>query len=187
MAVLERRTGEGALRRREGSSLSDRDVRPPRRTSVPGATGVRYAFVGWTGDASGAGVVSSGILMDGPKAATADWSTEYQVTVVSDVGTIEGSGWYAAGATVTLQAPAQVTQGGTTYDFAGWTGDAMSGQPTLTLTVPSPMTVHATYTATTGPLGVSTTGWGLLVVVIIAVALLVPILLRRRRKGRDEG
>jgi len=157
------------------------------RTSVPGATGVRYAFVGWTGDASGAGVVSSGILMDGPKAATADWSTEYQVTVVSDVGTIEGSGWYAAGATVTLQAPAQVTQGGTTYDFAGWTGDAMSEQPTLTLTVHSPMTVHATYTATTGPLGVSTAGWGLLVVVIIAVALLVPILLRRRRKGRDEG
>src|SRR3989475_12588924 len=28
MAVVERRTGEGALRRREGSSLSDRDVRP---------------------------------------------------------------------------------------------------------------------------------------------------------------
>src|SRR2546422_555368 len=157
------------------------------RTSVPGATGVRYAFVGWTGDASGAGAMSSGILMDGPKAATADWSTEYQVTVVSDVGTIEGSGWYAAGATVTLQAPAQVTQGGTTYDFAGWTGDAMSEQPTLTLTVHSPMTVHATYTATTGPLGVSTAGWGLLVVVIIAVALLVPILLPRRTKGRDEG
>src|SRR3989454_55506 len=104
------------------------------RTSVPGATGVRYAFVGWTGDASGAGVVSSGILMDGPKAATADWSTEYQVTVVSDVGTIEGSGWYAAGATGTLHAPAQGTQGGTTYDFAGWTGDATSAQPTLTLT-----------------------------------------------------
>jgi len=156
------------------------------RTSVPGATGVRYAFVGWTGGASGAGAVSSGILMDGPKVATADWSTEYEVTVVSDVGTIEGSGWYAAGATVTLQAPAQVTQGGTTYDFAGWTGDAVSEQPTLTLTVHSPMTVHATYTAT-GPLGVSTTGWGLLVVVIIAIALLVPILLWRRRKGRDEG
>src|SRR6266699_2127076 len=31
------------------------------RTSVPGATGVRYAFVGWTGGASGAGAVSSGI------------------------------------------------------------------------------------------------------------------------------
>ncbi len=157
------------------------------RTSVPGATGVRYAFVGWTGDASGAGAVSSGILMNGPKVATADWSTEYEVTVVSDVGTIEGSGWYAAGATVTLQAPAQVTQGGTTYDFAGWTGDATSAQPTLTLTVHSPMTVHATYTTAAGPLGVSTTGWGLLIVVIIAVALLVPILLRRRRKGRDQG
>src|SRR6266581_734975 len=157
------------------------------RTSVSGATGVRYAFVGWTGDASGAGAVSSGILMDGPKVATADWSTEYEVTVVSDVGTIEGSGWYAAGATVTLQAPAQVTQGGTTYDFAGWTGDATSAQPTLTLTVQSPMTLHATYTAAAGPLGVSTTSWGLLIVVIIAVALLVPILLRRRRKGRDEG
>ncbi|TLZ74022.1 MAG: exo-alpha-sialidase [Methanobacteriota archaeon] len=156
------------------------------RTSVPGATGVRYAFVGWTGDASGTGAVSSGILMDGPKVATADWSTEYAVAVVSDVGTIEGGGWYAAGATVTLQAPAQVTQGGTTYNFAGWTGDATSAQPTLTLTVQGPMTVHATYTAT-GPLGVSTTGWGLLTVVIIAVVLLVPILLWRRRKGRGGG
>ena len=156
------------------------------RTSVPGATGVRYAFVGWTGDASGTGAVSSGILMDGPKVATADWSTEYKVTVVSDAGTIEGNGWYVAGATVTLQAPAQVTQGGTTYNFAGWTGDATSEQPTLTLTVQGPMTVHATYTAT-GPLGVSTTGWGLLTVVIIAVVLLVPILLWRRRKGRGGG
>src|SRR3989475_532639 len=131
----------------------------PPSQSAPGA---RYTFVNW----SDGGSFGHPIQFSGAMSLEASFRAEFYLT---------------------LQAPAQVTQGGTTYDFAGWTGDAMSGQPTLTLTVHSPMTVHATYTATTGPLGVSTTGWGLLVVVIIAVALLVPILLRRRRKGRDEG
>src|SRR6266511_2808277 len=66
-------------------------------TSVPGAAGIRHAFVGWTGDANGAGTVSDGILMDGPKSATAVWRTEYFLQVDSDVGTVEGTGWYPAG------------------------------------------------------------------------------------------
>src|SRR6266571_252484 len=115
------------------------------RTSVPGATGVRYAFVGWTGDASGAGAVSDGILMDGPKSATAAWRTEYFLQVVSDVGTVEGTGWYPAGETVQLRAPLEVTESGSTYRFAGWTGSVTSAEASIAIDMVGPMTVRGTW------------------------------------------
>jgi len=145
-------------------------------------TGSRATFGGWSGNASGPSARSGAIAMDGPKRATADWSIEYQVTVLSDVGTVGGGGWYPAGSTVTLQAPSQMTQGGTTYNFAGWTGDASSAQTTLSITLNGPVTVRATWTAMES-LGVSGTAGGLLVV-LIAVALIAAVLVWRRRRGR---
>ncbi|HII85933.1 TPA: hypothetical protein HA273_05075, partial [Candidatus Bathyarchaeota archaeon] len=42
--------------------------------------GVRLVFIGWNGDASGMALTSNPIQVDGPKTATTDWTTEYQVT-----------------------------------------------------------------------------------------------------------
>lgn len=43
---------------------------------VPGNPGVRYVFTGWSGDASGAGLSSNMITMDGPKTAVANWRAD---------------------------------------------------------------------------------------------------------------
>jgi len=48
--------------------------------TVPGTTGTHYVFAGWSGEASGTGLTSNDILMDGPKTATADWTTQYFVS-----------------------------------------------------------------------------------------------------------
>jgi uncharacterized repeat protein (TIGR02543 family) len=153
-------------------------------TSVPGATGVRTAFVGWTGHASGTGTVSSGIVMDGPKSATAAWRTEYFLQVASDVGTVDGTGWYPAGTSVEIRAPAELTHSGTTYRFAGWAGDASGTDPSVTIAMEGPRTVRATWQPTTGLLllGSVTIGLGL---VLVAFAVVVGFLVRRRGRRRS--
>ena len=151
---------------------------------VPLGTGVRERFEGWTGDATGSATMSNAIVMEGPKRVSASWSTEYLMTVETDVGTVEGGGWYAAGATASLQAPTQVVQDGQTYNFAGWTGNVRSSEKTLTLTVNRPVSVRATWTAA-GPLGISGAGSGLLGVAAVIV-LVVALLVSRRRRGRND-
>ena len=154
------------------------------RTSDPGATGVRYAFVGWTGDASGAGAVSDGILMDGPKSATAAWRTEYFLQVDSDVGTVEGTGWYLAGETVQLRAPLEVTESGSTYRFAGWTGSVTSAEASIAIDMVGPMTVRATWEPAggLGTLSSPTAVIGLAVLVVVLAAVVGGFVWRRRRR-----
>jgi uncharacterized repeat protein (TIGR02543 family) len=49
--------------------------------TVSGGAGTQYVFTGWSGDASGSAFSSSNaITMNGPKTATANWETQYQVT-----------------------------------------------------------------------------------------------------------
>ncbi len=146
-------------------------------------TGTRARFTGWGGDASGSDTRSAAITMDAPKFASATWSKEYLVTLESDVGTVQGGGWYADGASATLQAPPQATQNGQTYNFGGWTGDVTSTQPTVTITVTHPITARATWTSV-GPLGVSGAGWSAIGIVVV-IALVVGFLaVRRRRRGK---
>ncbi len=143
--------------------------------------GQRVVFAGWTGDAVGNSASGSNpILMSGPRTASTRWSTEYLLRVDSDVGSVEGSGWYPSGASVSLDAPAQMTAGGQTYEFAGWTGASTSKDPSITLIVNAPTTVRATWSAVGTLGGISAGGWGL--IVAIGIALLVVLLLARRRR-----
>lgn len=157
-----------------------------RSTTVPEATGVRHTFVGWTGDASGAGTVSSGIVMDGPKSATAAWRTEYFLQVDSDVGTVEGTGWYPAGETVQLSAPVEVTEFGSTYRFAGWTGSVTSEEASIAIEMVGPKTVRATWESA-GSFGALSSPAAVigLVVLVVVVAAIVGQLAWRRRRRRD--
>ncbi|PPD58057.1 Calx-beta domain-containing protein [Dehalogenimonas etheniformans] len=41
---------------------------------------IPYIFAGWSGDASGTGAISNDITMNAPKTATANWTTQCQVT-----------------------------------------------------------------------------------------------------------
>ncbi len=145
--------------------------------------GVRVSFAGWSGNATGTSL-SGTFTMDGPRTASAEWEREYLVTVTSDVGTVTGGGWYAAGATVTLGAPAQATANGQTYTFAGWTGDVSGTLANLTFTASRPVSAHATWTPVSTGLGANdVVTWSAIgVVVIIVVAVLIVFLMRRRKR-----
>src|SRR5437773_10590968 len=80
--------------------------------------------------------------MDRPRNVGTRWTTEYLVTVTSDVGSVEGGGWYAAGSQATLRAPADQTSGGQSYSFSGWTGDVTSKETSVTVTVDHPMSAR---------------------------------------------
>ena len=65
--------------------------------TVSGGTGIQYVFTGWSGDASGLTSPSNPITMNGPKTATANWKTQYWITVTSEYGSPTPSGWVDSG------------------------------------------------------------------------------------------
>lgn len=100
--------------------------------TVSGGTGIQYVFTQWSGDASGTDYAQSdSITMDAPKTATANWKTQYYLTVDTDPSglspqpSVSPSGpWYDSGTQVTLTAE---TVNGYTFDH--WTVDG-TGQGT---------------------------------------------------------
>ncbi len=68
--------------------------------TVSGGVGTQYVFTGWGTDASGANyALSNAISMSGPETATANWKTQYYLTVTSAYGTTSGADWYDSGST----------------------------------------------------------------------------------------
>ncbi len=93
---------------------------------VDHGNGTRRMFVGWTGDASGAGTTSDPITMNAPRTAIASWKTQYYLTVTSPYGTPGGMGWYDSGSTAyaTLNIGILDHGNGTRRMFTQWNGDA---------------------------------------------------------------
>src|SRR5271157_4482393 len=92
--------------------------------TVAGTTGTQYVFAGWSGDATGSGSPSNNILMDGPKTATATWTTQYYLTVNSAYDSPSpSSGWFDSGSSITESVSSPVSGGpGTQYVCTGWSG-----------------------------------------------------------------
>jgi hypothetical protein len=111
--------------------------------------GVRLSFSSWSGDASGTGLTSNSILMNGPKTATAVYTTQYYLQVQSAYATASGSGWYDAGTTATASVDrANVTLSmGRRQAFVSWSGDASgSGAAASNLiTMDGPKTAKAVW------------------------------------------
>ncbi len=115
---------------------------------VDGSPGTRYAFTGWSGDASGTGSTTNPILMNSPKTTLANWKTQYFFTANSPYGTVSGTGWYDSGtsATASLSSTTVDTGHGTRYVFTGWTGDASgSSASSNPLTMDRPKTASASW------------------------------------------
>jgi len=138
---------------------------------VPGW--MRAVFTGWSGAASGTGLTSDPIHMDGPKTAIANWKIQYYLSVVTDPSTlppIPGADWYDHCTYVTLTAPTIVPiSTGVQYRFDYWDvdGSPVPGNP-ITIHMDTYHTATAHYviqyylTITTSPPGVNTPsgeGW----------------------------
>ncbi|MFP3985038.1 MAG: PKD domain-containing protein [Candidatus Bathyarchaeia archaeon] len=137
----------------------------------------RRVFTFWSGDATGTNYAQSDpINMNAPKTATANWKTQYYLTVSSPHGTptpSEPGEWFDAGTSVTASVNSPVSgPSGTQYVCTGWTGTGSvpaSGTTTsVTFTINEPSTItwnwktqyYLTLTTTTG--GVtdpSSSGW----------------------------
>ena len=91
--------------------------------TVAGPSGTQYVFIGWTGDASGGTSPSNAIIMSGPKTATANWETQYYLTVSSSYGGPTGQGWYNAGSSASFSVTTPASGGtGIQYVFISWSG-----------------------------------------------------------------
>ncbi len=119
---------------------------------------VRYVFSGWSG--AGNSELYTYILMEGPRTVTANWVTQYQVTVSVDPvgsGSATSNTWMSAG-TLTLSATPY-----SNYTFAAWTTTgsisiASSSMNPITATVSGPGTVTANFNSTNLIATVTTNG-----------------------------
>ena len=113
-----------------------------------GGSGVRYVFTDWTGDASGSGLTSSPITMNGPMTATANWKTQYYLTVVSAYDSASPvSGWFDSGSGINESVTSPTSDGsGVQYVCTGWIGSGdvpgsgSASSVTFTITQPSSIT-----------------------------------------------
>jgi len=98
---------------------------------VPSAK--QAVFTGWTGDASGTGLTSDPILMNGDKTATAEWKIQYYLTVKQDLNgvvTTLGGDWHDELTDVPLTADSVPG-----YVFVNWDVDGSNVEG-------NPITVH---------------------------------------------
>jgi uncharacterized repeat protein (TIGR02543 family) len=111
-----------------------------------GSGGTQYVFTGWSGDASGNGSPSNAMTMNAPKTATANWNTQYYLTVISQYGSPHGSGWYSLKSEASFGVTTPVDYGNKTLRvFLRWSGDADVSEPEGTIIMNKPSTVTASW------------------------------------------
>ena len=63
------------------------------------------------------------VTMNGPITQTANWQTQYYLTVSGVYGSTTGSGWYNSGATATFNVTSPISGGtGVQLAFSSWSG-----------------------------------------------------------------
>lgn len=103
----------------------------------------RHIFTGWSGDYSGDTATAS-VVMNSPKAITANWRTDYRLTIESTYGQPVGEGWYELGSTVTISV-APIEGSIIRQVFTGWSGDFSGDTATASLTMDSPKAITANW------------------------------------------
>ncbi|MGD0689660.1 MAG: hypothetical protein ABSA50_07815 [Candidatus Bathyarchaeia archaeon] len=150
---------------------------------IPGETGERFVFVGWSD-----GVASNPRLLVISNTAnlTALYRTEYYLSVKSEHGLSAGQGWYPAGSNPSFTVvPAsssldwlELLVGA--YRFAGWSGDIGSSDALASVVMDGPKNVQARWvpsrTATVSLVIFSALMLGSLILLIRAI--------RRNLRGR---
>jgi uncharacterized repeat protein (TIGR02543 family) len=153
-------------------------------SNIQGSSGVRYVFVQWS---DGSTQNSRSLVVTQDTKLTATYKTQYQLTVVSDIGNPLGTGWYDAGtqASFSVSSPQpgtglMGTLGGKSI-FQGWSGDSNAASPSATISMDGAKTVTATWASdNTQPYAVL---GGIAAVLVIVVA---SVILMRRKKNSTQ-
>jgi uncharacterized repeat protein (TIGR02543 family) len=130
------------------------------------APGTRAMFTGWSGDVNSQSSTAQ-VHMNGAKTITADFKTQFLLTVNSAYAQPSGSGWYDQGsqASASLSADTIDIANGVRARFTGWGGDASGNSIPATITMNGPKTVTADwkrqyFVSVGSPVGQATgSGW----------------------------
>ncbi len=113
---------------------------------------IRFLFLSWSGNIEGNTTPVDSLIMDSPKTVTANWQTQYYLTVENNgYGTTQGQGWYDEGIEASFSiAPTIISmKGDSQYVFTGWTGSGIgsySGENVSnTLIINNPVTETASW------------------------------------------
>jgi hypothetical protein len=145
--------------------------------TVSGSAGVQYIFRNWSVD----GVAESGnqitIIMNDPHNATANYKTQYLLTVNSPngLGNPQGAGYYDSGTTAQFSVTSPV---GYLIQqiFVQWQGDYSGSSPQASVTMDGPKTVNAVWTTSYTNLYIAGG--------VVALLAIVAVLAMRRRGKR---
>jgi uncharacterized repeat protein (TIGR02543 family) len=123
---------------------------------VSEGTDTRYVFTGWeSGGTDSTIYVSKG-------AYTAEYNTEYLLTITSPYDTPTGEGWYVDGATASFSITAYLETSDTKRYFTGWSGDFTGTDESGSIVMDAPkslvagwrteflLTINSEYGAPTG-------------------------------------
>ncbi len=154
----------------------------PVPSSVSGGEGARYAFQQWTIDDAPVSGNSVQVTMDLPHVVVAHYKTQYMLTVSSDYGVAQGSGWYDAGSSATFSVTTSVdTSYGVRQVFERWIGDVESTSATATITMDSPHTITAIW-RTDSTILYATIALGILAAFAVGIGLTMFAIARMRTK-----
>jgi hypothetical protein len=139
---------------------------------------IRHIFTGWSGDFTGEAGTAS-VIMNSPKTITANWRTDYLLTMESAYGQPEGEGWYESGSSATISvAPIQGII--IRHIFTGWSGDFTATTATTSVTMNSPKAITANWRTDYIQLYILIAG---ITGVIVLAGAIITIVRRRQRKN----
>jgi len=129
-----------------GSGWYNQEVSADFSVTSPDIQGdTRYVFLNWSGDCSSSNPFES-LLMDEPKTVTANWKTQYYLTVNSSHGNPQGAGWYDPGDNAEFSVTSPDVQGNTRYIFNNWSDDFSGTSTSGSVTMNAGKTVTANWT-----------------------------------------
>jgi hypothetical protein len=134
----------------------------------------RRYFTGWSGDYTGPSLTVS-LVINSPKTMTANWRSEYLLTVNSEYDEPTGAGWYNEGdvASVSLtQEEGFLVR----HHFIGWSGDVTGLESSINVTMDSPKVITALWQTDYTYLYI------LISIVVVAGVVIVTIIVLIRRK-----
>ena len=114
--------------------------------------------------------------MNAPKSITANWRTQYLLTINSDYGAPAGAGWYGEGTTATISV--EPVQGSVIrHIFDGWSGDLTSSTASASVTMNAPKVITANWHTDYMQLYI------IIIVAAVVIAIVVVVVLLARRQG----